>query len=78
MCHRTYYKKYRHEKNLWNHGTGKANIWKICLERNAIWIRYPKWEENQRELDRARSIYERALDVDYKNIRLWLKYAKWK
>jgi hypothetical protein len=25
---------------------------------------------------RARSIYERALDVDYRNITLWLKYAE--
>lgn len=27
-------------------------------------------------LFRARSIYERALDVDYRNITLWLKYAE--
>lgn len=25
---------------------------------------------------RARSIYERALDVDHRNITLWLKYAE--
>lgn len=25
---------------------------------------------------RARSIYERALDVDHRNIALWLKYAE--
>lgn len=25
---------------------------------------------------RARSIYERALDVDYRNVTLWLKYAE--
>ncbi|EPY73300.1 hypothetical protein CB1_016594007 [Camelus ferus] len=27
-------------------------------------------------ISRARSIYERALDVDYRNITLWLKYAE--
>lgn len=26
--------------------------------------------------DRARSVYERALDVDYKNHSLWLKYVE--
>lgn len=25
---------------------------------------------------RARSIYERALDVDHRNVTLWLKYAE--
>lgn len=28
------------------------------------------------ESSRARSIYERALDVDHRNITLWLKYAE--
>lgn len=27
-------------------------------------------------VSRARSIYERALDVDHRNIALWLKYAE--
>jgi len=27
-------------------------------------------------LSRSRSIYERALDVDHRNIALWLKYAE--
>ncbi|EDK98626.1 mCG119911 [Mus musculus] len=30
------------------------------------WIKYAQWEESLKELDRARSIYERALDVDYR------------
>jgi crooked neck len=41
-----------------------------------VWIRYAQWEETQREIDRARSIYERALDVDYQSVNLWLKYAE--
>ncbi|XP_077994644.1 crooked neck-like protein 1 [Glandiceps talaboti] len=40
------------------------------------WIKYAQWEESQREIDRARSIYERALDVDHRNITVWLKYAE--
>uniref|UniRef100_A0A5K3EXV5 Crooked neck-like protein 1 n=1 Tax=Mesocestoides corti TaxID=53468 RepID=A0A5K3EXV5_MESCO len=39
------------------------------------WIKYAKFEESQGELQRARSIFERALDVDFRNIGLWLKYA---
>ncbi|CAH8491830.1 unnamed protein product [Heterobilharzia americana] len=40
------------------------------------WIKYAKFEETQGELQRARSVFERALDVDYRNIGLWLKYAE--
>ena len=40
------------------------------------WLKYAKWEEKQNQIDRARSIYERALDIDHRNITLWLKYAE--
>ncbi|KAF7992069.1 hypothetical protein HCN44_001394 [Aphidius gifuensis] len=40
------------------------------------WMKYAAWEESQKEIDRARSIYERAMDVDHKNITLYLKYAE--
>ncbi|GLV37255.1 crooked neck [Carabus blaptoides fortunei] len=40
------------------------------------WIKYAQWEESQKEIQRARSIYERALDVDHRNITLWLKYTE--
>lgn len=40
------------------------------------WLKYAQWEESQKEIQRARSIYERALDVDYRNITIWLKYAE--
>ncbi|XP_038582680.1 crooked neck-like protein 1 [Micropterus salmoides] len=40
------------------------------------WIKYAQWEESLKEIQRARSIYERALDVDHRNITLWLKYAE--
>ena len=42
----------------------------------ANWFKYAAWEEQQKEVDRARSVYERALDVDHRNIPLWLKYAE--
>ncbi|OQR96498.1 pre-mRNA-splicing factor, Crooked neck [Thraustotheca clavata] len=45
-------------------------------EHMGNWIKYAQWEEAQHEFERARSIYERALDVDYKNVSLWLKYAE--
>ncbi|RZF39167.1 hypothetical protein LSTR_LSTR005795 [Laodelphax striatellus] len=40
------------------------------------WLKYAQWEESQKEVPRARSIYERALDVDHRNITLWLKYTE--
>ncbi|KAJ8887994.1 hypothetical protein PR048_007479 [Dryococelus australis] len=40
------------------------------------WLKYAQWEESQKEIQRARSIYERALDVDHRNITLWLKYTE--
>eukprot|EP00301_Raphidiophrys_heterophryoidea_P009219 c13576_g1_i1.p1 GENE.c13576_g1_i1~~c13576_g1_i1.p1 ORF type:complete len:691 (-),score=182.39 c13576_g1_i1:127-2151(-) len=40
------------------------------------YIKYAKWEEGQGDLRRARSIFERALEVDYRNSSLWLKYAE--
>lgn len=40
------------------------------------WIKYAQWEESQSEIQRARSIWERALDIDHRSIPLWLKYAE--
>eukprot|EP00794_Sanderia_malayensis_P017528 gene17528-19278_t len=42
----------------------------------ANWIKYAKWEESQKEVQRARSVYERSLDVDHRCIPVWLKYAE--
>jgi len=41
-----------------------------------LWVKYAKWEEAQQEYDRARSIYERALDIDYRSHTVWLNYAE--
>ncbi|KAK1554660.1 hypothetical protein Q3G72_015447 [Acer saccharum] len=42
----------------------------------SVWIKYAQWEESQKDFNRARSVWERALEVDYRNHTLWLKYAK--
>ena len=42
----------------------------------ANWFKYAAWEESQKQLDRSRSVYERALDVEHRNIGLWLKYTE--
>lgn len=46
--------------------------------RNSIgtWLKYAAWEEKMEERARARSLYERVLEVDYRNPVIWLKYAE--
>ncbi|VBB25931.1 unnamed protein product [Acanthocheilonema viteae] len=39
----------------------------------ANWVKYAKWEENIGEMQRARSVFERALDTDHRSITLWLQ-----
>lgn len=39
------------------------------------WVKYAAWEESQGDFARARSVWERVLEVDYRNPTLWLKYA---
>lgn len=40
------------------------------------WVKYAAWEESQGDFARARSVWERVLEVDYRNPTLWLKYAE--
>ena len=40
------------------------------------WIKYGEWEANIGEFERARSVFERALDIDFQHISIWLKYAE--
>ncbi|RXH91303.1 hypothetical protein DVH24_020326 [Malus domestica] len=40
-----------------------------------VWIKYARWEESQKELDLARSVWERLLEVDYRNHTVWVEYA---
>ncbi|GBG68471.1 hypothetical protein CBR_g3016 [Chara braunii] len=41
-----------------------------------VWVKYAQWEESQRDFARARSVWERALEVDYRSTTLWLKYSE--
>jgi len=36
-------------------------------------LQYAQWEESQKDFRRARSVWERAIDVDYTNVTFWLK-----
>mmetsp|Transcript_8383 Transcript_8383/g.19687 ORF Transcript_8383/g.19687 Transcript_8383/m.19687 type:complete len:716 (+) Transcript_8383:200-2347(+) len=40
------------------------------------WVKYARFEEDNREFERARSVFERALEVDNRNPELWLRYAE--
>ncbi|GAA0173494.1 RNA splicing factor [Lithospermum erythrorhizon] len=42
----------------------------------SVWVKYAKWEESQLDFRRARSVWERALEVDYRDHTMWLKYAE--
>lgn len=50
------------------------------VRRNRInmnnWMRYAAWELEQKEFARARSIFERALDVDPNSVTLWIRYIE--
>ena len=51
----------------------KRKAFEDALRKNksvmSNWIKYATWEESQGQLDRARSVYERALDVDHRSVR---------
>ncbi|XP_047333154.1 crooked neck-like protein 1 [Impatiens glandulifera] len=42
----------------------------------SVWVKYAHWEESQNDFNRARSIWERALEVDNRNHTLWINYAE--
>ncbi|EFJ49177.1 hypothetical protein VOLCADRAFT_59517, partial [Volvox carteri f. nagariensis] len=41
-----------------------------------VWVKYATWEEQQKDFRRARSVWERALAIEYRNVSVWLKYAE--
>ena len=49
----------------------KRKAFEDALRKNksvmSNWIKYASWEESQGQLDRSRSVYERALDVDHRS-----------
>lgn len=50
------------------------------VRRNRInlhnWTRYAQWELEQKEFARARSVFERALDVHPNSVQLWIRYIE--
>eukprot|EP00536_Pseudo-nitzschia_multiseries_P008425 jgi/Psemu1/198021/e_gw1.213.57.1 len=40
------------------------------------WVKYAKLEEEHKEFERARSVFERALEVEPRSAELWLRYAQ--
>jgi crooked neck len=51
---------------------------KLRMQRHHMgtWIKYGEWEAAIGEFQRARSVFERAMEVDYQHVTLWLKYAE--
>ena len=41
-----------------------------------IWVKYATWEEKQKDLRRARNVWERALVVAQHNLHFWVKYSE--
>ncbi|RLN02941.1 hypothetical protein BBJ28_00000919 [Nothophytophthora sp. Chile5] len=66
------------ELNEYRMGKRKAFEDELRRQRHHVgtWMKYAQWEESQEEFPRARSVFERALDVDYKAPTVWLKYAE--
>jgi crooked neck len=68
------------QEELLQYQSAKRKDFEDQIRRNrhhiGIWCRYGLWEASLREFERARSVFERALDVDYRNQTLWQKYAE--
>jgi crooked neck len=45
-------------------------------QQMGVWCRYALWEAGLKEYDRARSIFERALQFNYKDEMTWSKYGE--
>lgn len=45
-------------------------------EQIGIWVKYARFEEDNKEFERVRSVFERALEVDHRSAELWLRYAE--
>ena len=58
----------------------KRKEFKDYIQRNRInmnnWMQYAQWELEQKEYQRARSIFKRALDVDSTSVMLWIQYME--
>ena len=45
-------------------------------EHMGNWVKYASFEEENKEFERSRSVFERALEVDHRSSELWLRYAE--
>eukprot|EP00049_Salpingoeca_infusionum_P017943 m.355058 g.355058 ORF g.355058 m.355058 type:complete len:665 (+) comp17170_c0_seq1:140-2134(+) len=58
----------------------KRKIYEDNIRRNrgnvGNWIKYALWEETQGEIERCRSVFERALDENHRADAIWIKYAE--
>ena len=68
------------EEEMYDYQMKKRTEYEASVQRQrnymGNWLKYAKWEENLGEFRRARSIFERALEVDHQSITLYLKYAE--
>lgn len=58
----------------------KRTEYENVLRRNRFnfgqWLRYAQFEIDQKDIPRARSVFERAIEVDYKNVSVWMRYIQ--
>ena len=52
------------------------NVRRVGRWNNGVWVKYAEWEVTQNDYRRARSVWERALEVDPRNVNFWVKYAE--
>lgn len=66
------------EEELQEYKTAKRREFEDHLRRQrhhiGEWIKYADWEAGQKEFLRARSVFERALNIDFQNTKLWQHY----
>ena len=68
------------KEELLQYQAAKRKDFEDQLRRNrqhfGIWCRYALWEASLSEFERSRSVFERAIDVDYRQQMIWVKYAE--
>ena len=62
---------YRMEQRKHFEDNVRRERWKLVT-----WMKYAKWEAQQGDYRRARSVWERALEVDHRHPPLWINYAE--
>ena len=52
------------------------NVRRVGRWNAGVWVKYAAWEVSQNDFRRARSVWERALEMDVRNVNFWVKYAE--